>query len=338
MRQLKPIELKILKYAGYPLFYLVCLIAFVRVTFPYDTLRTRLLAEFNGRGGDKRLEIEELSGHWLFGVDAENARLVEIVAAPTEEKKVPLALHVDRLKLSVSPLGLLFGNIGVSFDAEVGGGNVSGSFSQSDTEAKIAVHGEEVDIAGLTLLSAGLGLPLGGTLAGDVDLVLPERKMSAAVGKFELSIADFVVGDGKAKVLQTIALPKLSAGNFALKAEATDGYLDVSEFGSDGKDLFLTAAGRIRLREPFDRSNADLDVTFRFKEAYTNKNDITKSLFGSSESKVPGLFDMDPNVKRAKDKDGSYRWRVIGQLSKPTFRPGGSSKSRTKAGAEKPAD
>lgn len=338
MRPLKPIERKILKYAGYPLFYLACLVLFVRVTFPYDTLRTRLLAEFNGRGGDKRLEIEHMSGHWFFGVEAENVRLTEIITTPTEEKKAPAALQVDQLQLSVSPLSLLFGNVGVSFDAEVGGGNVSGSFSQSDAEAKLAVHSEEVDISGLTLLSAGLGLPLGGTLAGDVDLVLPERKMSAAVGKFELAITDFVVGDGKAKVLETIALPKLSAGNFALKAEATDGHLDVSEFGSDGKDLLLTAAGRIRLREPFDRSNADLDVTFRFKEAYTNKNDITKSLFGSSESKVPGLFDMDPNVKRAKDKDGSYRWRVTGQLAKPTFRPGGSSKSRTKAGADKPAD
>lgn len=337
MRALSPKQKKILKILAVPLLYFVGLVVFVRLTFPYQTLRDRVLAEFNGSQTEKRLEIEEMSGSGFFGVEVEGLRLLEIAgAAPAgeEEPPPPNSLFVESASVSVSAFSYLFGSISADFEAEVGGGEVSGTFFQNSTEAKISAEGVGVDISGLSLLSAGIGLPLGGELSGTVELLLPEAQMKKAEGTFAFQIQNLTAGDGKAKIRNTIALPKLNAGNLVLKASATEGRLEISELSANGPDFQLDASGQLRLREPFDKSSVNVNASFQFKEAYTNKSDLTRGIFGSPDSKIPALFDMDPMVRRAKQSDGSYSWMVSGLLSKPNFRPGTRS-AGGKAAAEK---
>ncbi len=335
--KLKPLttkQKKILKIAAVPVIYVVGLILFVRWTFPYDTLRDRILAEFNGTQTDKHLEIEEMSGNGIFGIEVEDLRLVELLPpgdSDAEEPPTPNTLFVESAAVSVSALAYLFGGISADFEAVVGGGEIEGSFEQDAEEAKISVEGTDVDISGLSMLSAGIGLPMGGSLSGKVDLFLPEGQMKKAEGNFSLQIQNLTAGDGKAKIRNTIALPKLDAGTLVFKAEASDGRLEISQFSANGKDFELDASGQLRLREPFDKSSVSVNASFRFKEAYTNKSDLTRGIFGSPDSKIPALFDMDPMVRRAKQSDGSYAWQVAGLLSKPTFRPG----SRVAAGSKR---
>lgn len=317
---LTPKQRRILFWLSIPAFYFFCLAIFVRLTFPYDTLRQRVLTEFNSGQTERHLRIDHLSGSGLFGVSLEGVELTE--KQPPGTKGAAPALFVDELDVSVSVLSYLFGNLAVDFDALIGGGELSGDFFQNEARAELSASSDEVDISGLTLLSKSVGLPLGGVLFGTVELRLPERKMARAIGKFDLKVDGLTVGDGKAKVRDTIALPKINAGQLTLKAEATDGRLDITEFGCNGPDFEMSGTGRLRLRPAFDRSVADIDMAFRFKEAYTTKNEITKTLFGSADSKIPALFDMDPTVRRAKGEDGFYRWRVTGLLGNPAFRPG----------------
>ncbi len=314
---------KILLWCAVPVFYFFCLLIFVRLTFPYGTLRNRLLAEYNASQIDKRLEIDELSGSGLFGVEAEGVRLKELLTeTPDGKAPPPQMLAVDSASVSVSALSYIFGTTAVDFEAEVGGGFLEGIFRQDEAEARLEVEGEAIDISGLTLLSAGIGLPLGGELGGTVNLFMPEGQIKKAEGAFDLEVSAFTAGDGKAKIRDTIALPKLNCGNLVLKAEVADGRLELKEFSANGPDFELSADGRIRLREPFDKSSVSVGASFKFKEAYTSKNDLTKSLFGSSDSKIPGLFDMDPTVRQAKGPGGAYHWQVSGLLAKPNFRPG----------------
>jgi type II secretion system protein N len=359
---LSPKQRKIATWVGVPLSYFVCLFVFVRLTFPYDTLKERILSEFNAAEKERTLSIDDLSGSGFFGVEAEGVTLQDGPATlgspaepasdageaeagdapapdgtaaeetPKDEAKAKgkskgkgktqrAALHFDTIDVGVSLLSYVIGNLNVSFDAEVGGGTIEGSYFQNDQVAKVSIDGEAVDISELTLLGKAVGLPLGGALTGHVELELPERSMSKAIGAIEVTISELTVGDGKAKVRNTIALPRLDAGTLNLKAKATDGKLDLETFGADGPDFEMTSEGKVRLRQPFDKSLADIEVAFRFKDAYKNKSDMTKSLFGSSDSKVPGLFDMDPTVRRAKDAEGFYRWKVTGLITSPAFRP-----------------
>jgi type II secretion system protein N len=314
---LTPKQKLILKWASVPVLYLLCLLVFVRVTFPYGALKARLIAEFNARSKERMLEIKDLSGAGLFGIEAEGVRLVPI----TRDASAVAGLAFDSATVSVAPLSALIGNIGVDYHLEVGGGEIQGSFFQNDEAAEFELTSDAVDISGLSVLADMIGLPLGGTLGGDVELKLPQGKMSEAEGKFAFNISDLTVGDGKAKVRNTIALPKINAGNLVLDAKVEKGRMDVSELSAQGPDLDFKAEGKVRLREPFDKSVVDVDAGFQFKEAYTSQSDLTKSIFGSPDGKVPGLFDMDPNVRKAKDDKGYYRWRVSGLLAKPSFRP-----------------
>lgn len=325
MKALTEKQRNILKILAVPVIYIVGLVVFVRLTFPYHTLRDRVLAEFNGSQTEKRLEIDEMSGSGFFGIEVEGVRLVELVAvAPSaeEEPPQPNSLFVESASVSISAISYIFGSVSADFEAEVGGGELSGSFHQNAAEAKISAEGALIDISGLSLLSAGIGLPLGGELSGTVDLFLPEGQMKKAEGTFALQIQNFTAGDGKAKIRGTIALPKLSAGSLVLKAAATDGRLEISELSANGPDFEMDASGQMRMREPFDKSSVSVNASFRFKEAYTNKSDLTRGIFGSPDSKIPALFDMDPMVRRAKQTDGSYSWMVSGLLAKPNFRPG----------------
>ncbi len=335
---------KALRWVGYPLFYLLSLLIFVRLTFPYERVKDRIIAEFEASQKEpgKRLEIDELSGYWLFGIEAEGVRLISEPPAHAtsgkKDEKAPAArvLAIDSVEVSVAILRRLFGTLYVTFSAEIGGGEIEGTFIQDDQRAEIEVEGQDVNVAGLSLLEDVVELPLEGTLAGTVHLVLPEGKMKLAEGDFELSISDLAVGDGKAKIRDTIALPKLRAGDLNLKAEASEGRLDVKELSAKGPDFELSADGNIRLRDPFDRSLSDLNVGFKFADAYKNKNDMTRGLFGAPGSKVPGLFDLDPKIKRAKADDGFYRWRVGGALGQLNFRPSPRGTSRNARRTAKP--
>lgn len=325
---------KFLPWVGYPVFYLVVFALFTRCTFPYESVRDRVVAEFEAsqKQPGKRLEIDELGGHWLFGVKAEGVRLITEpppkLGAAAGEAPRPKVMAVDSLKLSVGLLRRLFGTWAVSYEAEVRGGVIEGTFFQNAEGARIVASAKDVGVAGLSVLEDLVELPLGGELSGSLRLVLPEGKMSQAEGELELAIADLSVGDGKAKIRDAIALPKLHAGDLILKAQAVEGRLNVQELSARGPDFELQSEGNLRLREPFDVSLADLNLGFKFTDAYMTRNDITKSLFGEPGSRVPGLFDMDPKIRRSKADDGYYRWKIAGPMARLNFRPAARAANR----------
>lgn len=84
------------KYVLYPLFYLVCLVVFLYLTFPWDALKNKLIAEFNkgqASKGDRawRLEIGKISGYWFSGVELEGVRIIMPAVDEEEERKKALA-------------------------------------------------------------------------------------------------------------------------------------------------------------------------------------------------------------------------------------------------------
>jgi type II secretion system protein N len=220
----------------------------------------------------------------------------------------------------------------VSFGATAFGGNIDGFTSDADGGRKLEVDLEDIGLAEAPLIGDLLGLPVAGQLAGHVEFLLPENKLAKSEGKVDLKFSGLSVGDGKTKVLNAIALPKVDVGDLSLQATATAGNLKVDTLSATGKDVDLAADGSIRLRDPFDGSLISLNAHFKFNERFTNKDDMTRGLFGSPGSPVPGLFDMVPQNKQAKRADGFYGWRVNGTISHPSFLPsavGGSSVGRT---------
>lgn len=348
MRRIKltPRAKKILTYLGYGAFYWFCLVVFSYLTFPYERLRDRIVHEFNSRqtGPDAmKLELGELSSYWLSGVEADGIKLISPPkpaapgAEPSAKPPAPSVLSIDSAHGRVSILPLLFGSIRLSFGMDAFGGSISGSTSESDGTRRLELEIDDLGLDKVTLLSDMVGLPMAGTLAGKVEFALPESKLSKADGVVALSIKGLTAGDGKAKIRDTIALPKVEAGDITLEGESTSGTLKISKFSGVGPDLELGGEGSVRLRDPFQSSLATLAMRFRFADRYTGKSEMTRGIFGAPGSSVPGLFDLDPKNKRAKSPDGFYGWRIGGPLSQLQFTPypsagGGSAAKAARQG------
>jgi type II secretion system protein N len=325
----KPRTRKILFGIGYGSAYLLLLVVFFYLTFPYDRLKDRIVRDFNGRqtGPDPmRLEIDEIDSYWLSGIEAEGVRLLskDDASAVGKAKKTKVT-GIDHVHARLSILALLVGRRSVTFGADAFGGSVDGSISDSDAERKVDVEIDALDLGQTPLLAGILGIPLSGALSGTIELVSPEARLSKAEGKIALKVTGVAVGDGKAKIRDIIALPKLDAGEVAIAAEVKAGQVKVTQLSANGPDLELSAEGNIRLRDQPDQSYLNLTTEFKFTDRYTNKDDITKALFGKS-----GAFDLDPKNRRAKRADGFYAWRVSGALAHPTFapNPGGAAKKK----------
>jgi type II secretion system protein N len=314
---------QILKWVGYVAFYFFALFVFAYLTFPYNRLGDRIVQEFNAhQTGPKpmRLKLGDMSSYWLGGVEADDITLTSPGEPDEQGKPGKLkVLKVDTAHASISFLRLLVGTVRISFGAKGFGGELSGATSNSDEGRQLEVELEELDLGQAPLFADAVGLPLSGKLSGTIDLLMPEEKLSKADGKINLKVTDLGAGDGKAKIMGAIALPRLDAGELTLDAEAKTGNLKITNFSANGPDLKLDSDGTLRLRDTLDTSLLNLNVSFKFQDRYTNKSDITKSLFGSGT--MPGLFDLDPKMKHAKRADGSYGWRASGALSRLNFSP-----------------
>ncbi|MBN1612277.1 MAG: type II secretion system protein GspN [Polyangiaceae bacterium] len=350
-----------LSLAGYPAFYSVALLVFADLTFPNDKLARFIESEFNSRqllGSGVRLEVEKASPYWLSGVELQGVRLERPQAADTEaessaaaswqtkpgangsaaQKPAPgaaarSAAVIEDAHVRLAILRALFGTKRVSFGASAFGGELAGVYSTNDESTELELEIERVGVSDMPLLAEAVGLPMTGALTGNALLNMPENKASKADGSITFKIFDLTVGDGKAKILNTIALPKVTVGEVNFDAEVREGILTIKTFGAKGKDLELEAEGRIRLREPFETSLMEMTMRFRFSDAYKNKSDTTRGLFGDPNSSTPGLLDLDPKVRRSKRADGFYAWSARGSIVKPTLVPlseGASSRSTGK--------
>ena len=323
---------RILKWVGYGAFYLFSLLLFAYMRFPYDRLRARIQNEFNrNQTGPNPLTLRlgHLGSYWFSGIRADDVDLISPPSAPpphgsgddAQKPAKPKVMRIDSAHARVSLLRLLFGTVHVNFGASAFGGEITGFTSDADGGRKLELEIEDIGLADAPLISDLLGLPIAGSLAGHVEFLLPEGKLAKSEGKVDLKFSALSAGDGKAKVLNAIALPKVEVGDLALQATATAGNLKIDTFSAAGKDLDLQVEGSVRLHDPFDSSVLSLSAHFKFNDRFMNKDDMTRGLFGSPGSAVPGLFDLVPQNKQAKRADGFYGWRVNGSFSHPTFMP-----------------
>lgn len=318
---------KIVPFIAYPAFYLFCLVVFGYYTFPYEKLRDRIVAEFErsqGSSGEhRRLEIERIEPYWMTGLRASFVRLV-LTRAPEspDEKPKRSEVELDEVYARVAILPLLLGRVNLGFGAQAFDGSIEGTLSSKGQERRLELNLENIELARIVpLLPAKEPLPMGGAIDGKVDFVIPEQKIQKANGVVDITIADFFVGDGKAKIQGALALPRMNIGDVVLSAEATEGVLKVAKVAAGGRDLELGMDGKLSLRDPFAESIYDMHFRFKLADAYKTRNEVTKSLFGSPDSKVPALFEMDPKVKQSKRPDGFYSWQVSGLFRSPQLLP-----------------
>lgn len=320
-------QLKALRWVGYACAYLLAFVLFAYLGFPYERLRQFVVASYNvGQTAptQNRLEIDSLTWSWRFpGIVAEGVRLVVPSPPPEDGEKAPPPqyLEADEVFISASALALLSGAREASFGARALDGEVSGWARDSSSGRRLELTLDGINPGAIPQLAGSLGLPLAGRLSGHISLDIPDESFTKAEGTVDVSAEDLVLGDGKAKIKNTIALPELHMGAFVLKAQVSGGRFKIEECTAQGRDLDLALTGNIRLRPRLENSVADLELEFGFAEKYRSQSETTKALFGQPDSKIPGLFDAATSSLLTKHEDGSYGARLVGSLSRLAPRP-----------------
>jgi type II secretion system protein N len=320
-------KVKHLKWAGYVLAYLAAFVAFAYISFPYERLRQYVVSMYNvsqPAPAQNRLEIDSLTWSWRFpGLVAEGVRLVVPAPPPLEGEKQPPPQYLEAKEVfvSASALALLSGAREASFGAAALDGEVSGWASDGTAGRRLELQLDGVNPGAIPQLASTIGLPLAGRLSGHISLDIPEGNVNRAEGTVDLSAEDLVLGDGKAKIQNAIALPELHMGAFVLKAQVNGGRLKIDECTAQGRDLDLALTGNVRLRPRLENSVADLELKFGFAEKYRSQSDLTKAIFGQPDSKIPGLFDTATGSHLTKNEDGSYGARLAGTLTRLQPRP-----------------
>jgi type II secretion system protein N len=317
---------------GYPLFYVFCLVVFATWTFPFDKARDRLVTSFNEsqrtNNAPRELAIADVSSSWLTGLKLTGVRLIdhEVRTEGTHGAAAESTgdLKIDSLTVRVAVLPLLVGNHDLSFHAEAFGGKVDGTWSTHGKDQSLDLSLEALDLGQIAPLTTFLEVPMEGSLGGTIKLDLPEGHATKANGTIAIEANDVALGDGKAKMMGKLAIPRLSLGTFELNAEAKDGTVKITKLGATGKDVDFLADGRIPIHEHAMESQVDLNLRFRVNDNYKGKSEATKGLFGAPGSNIPGAIDLDPRMKQSKRTDGFYVWHARGPLGRLDFSPGGT--------------
>lgn len=316
------------KVIGYAAFFVVMLLIFIAVTFPYDAVRAKIVGSFNAQqkpgAAQQELQISELSGYFVTGVHASG---VKLLSASTDPNSPPVEISIDeaRARLRILPL-LIFRKV-VAFDLEMLEGTASGTVSENGADRSVDLTFDGVDVGQIGPVKQAVGLPIQGKLYGTLKLDLPGSKASKANGTIALELRELTVGDGKAKLKipglpgEGLTIQKLSVGTLTIEGEAKDGTLKFSKIGSNGPDVIIDGEGNVKIRELANESIVDVTLGLRISDAYKNKSDANKGLFA--------MLDMAPDAKAAKRPDGSFAVRLAGPLGRLKPAPAGAGAAAT---------
>ena len=100
---------------------------------------------------------------------------------------------------------------------------MDGTLKEHGKTDSLDVTLEAIDLGQVTPLTQMLEVPMEGSLGGTVSLEMPDGRLTKAVGSVALEADDVAVGDGKAKLMGKMAVPRLTLGTFSLIAEIKDG-------------------------------------------------------------------------------------------------------------------
>lgn len=293
----------ILKWTGYPAFFLFCFVFFAYKTFPYERLADRLVQEAQAQGYE--LEIVDLTHSGLTGLTFENLRLV----LPAEgDDSPPVDVIFEELTVSTSLFSLISDTKSYAFDAEVAGGEAEGDLVLGENTIEVDAELEDIDLAALPILRRFTKVPLSGTLNGDVELDLPSE-IAESSGNVEITIEGLHVGDGESKLeipgWGGLTLDEADAGNLELVAVIEEGSANIERATSHGKDVELDALGRVRLLRPLKRSELNVMLRVKIQEAYKERS-----------AKVATMLELaSSGLKAAQTADGAIQYIVVGSMA-----------------------
>lgn len=346
---------KILKALGYSAFFVVCFVVSLVVTFPYDRLTGYAESQMQNAMG-MQVSIDGIRLTITGGVRLEGLALGPDLPRPgaTAPASDTPYIRFDRAWVGVSFIGLLLGSTDADFEAEIANGTIEGEYVQDEAHTALKLKLVGVEARSIPWLGEKVGLPVNGTLTGDIEFDIPVGAATKSTGSVAFSFTGGVIGDGQAKLSlsslmgygsrrsssssdEGTVIQPIKLGPIALDTKVVNGELEIPRIEAKSTDAELSFEGQVKLGEPLSTTRVDTYLTVKLTEAYAQQDEQTETLV--SLANTVGM--------RAKRDDGSFGFRISGTfLRGVSFRPskrytppggrGAASRAR-RAGRRRPA-
>lgn len=315
----REIALKVLRYAGYPLFFLTFFVLFVYWTFPYDRLKEFIVHQVEapratGAGtvapSNMQIEIDELGPTFFPGL---TARGVRVTWLPQAQGQRPITARIDRATVHVGLFGLLFGRANGDISIEGMGGTVEATFESTISGTRPGLRKLKLETKGVRANEVGplvqaIGLPVQGRLDTTVELEIPDGQITRATGRATLTLAGLKIGDNVAQFqipgFGGVTIAQIDAGSLAGNITIRDGNATIERIGARSRDLNLALSGRIELRADPAQTGINLLTRFQLTDEFRNKNEQSQ--------RIMMVLDMVPDLRAARGQDGMIALRCRG--------------------------
>ncbi|HOS96141.1 MAG TPA: type II secretion system protein GspN [Deltaproteobacteria bacterium] len=266
---------------GLGLYACVCLIVFLWVRFPYDSLKFRIEDALT-RGVRAPVSLGHIRPNLLWGFRVDG---VEVKGARVAE----------RLTISPRPWDLVRGRLGFGFHADMGSGKTDGRmripFKQSREPMELSMDMAQVDLAAFSPLLPEKTRPTG-VVTGQLNLFSSREALDKTVGSLTLSWKK-----GSLPLnMDTLPFDALTFDNLDLDGRIEKGLLNLEKVEFTG-EFSGTMMGSVRLSPEFKRSRLNITGEITLPEA------MRKNL----------EFPVDPSGQPA-------RFSLRGSVENPRFR------------------
>ncbi|MEO1233409.1 MAG: type II secretion system protein GspN, partial [Myxococcota bacterium] len=281
-----------IRTVGYVALFAVSYLLAVYVTFPWDSVKERVL-QLASKQLRREITAKSLEPSWLTGIHAEK---VEIDLQGSEE---PMAFETVDARASV--FSFLTGGYGGTLQLPIGGGQVRASASGGQEKVAVDLDAKAVELALVPALRASTGLALAGELGIDAELDLGLQDPQQSQGSIRLTGQGLeTLKGGKAG---NYPIPELNLGDLDWNLPVENGKVIIRNQRLEGPDLSLMLDGEIVLAKPPNRSLVNLTAKFKPTPEFLKREPLMASLL--------------KNIDRYKGSDGFYGYQISGTVKRP---------------------
>ncbi len=318
---LTPRAKKILIWTGYPAFALLVMVIALFASLPRDRIKDKLETGFSGdpmSGSPMALGVDvtigDLGLSLLTGLGLRASDIV-VRTRPADPNVKPARYLIDDVSIKTGIFGLMFRRPSYTVKAHALSGELKAKIGMSPAEQSIFVDAHGFVLTGVPGLQQAITLPIAGTLSLKIDAVAGLSMAANLTGKAELTIEDFILGDGKAKLTVPgdpfmaagITFPRLRFGTVSgqIIMEKGKGRLEGLHVQSPDGEAFLE--GYVDLRDPLSMSQMHGYLRFKPSEALVKRE--------------PTVELMNNAMGAAKRPDGFIGFQLSGPLSSIYYLP-----------------
>lgn len=327
----------LIRFVGYPLFFMFWFVTFIYVTFPYERLKETIVSAVEGprrtpsgtmAPSNMQMSIGELGPTILPGVRARN---VTVTFLPTKTGERPVTMRMNQVVAHVGLFSLIGGHLNSDIDVDGMGGTVQAHIDSAMRgarpglrDAKITLN--TVRVGELAPVVALVGLPMSGALNGTFELHVPDGHFEQSSGSSHLTIDDLRIGDGHAQYqiprFGGITIEQIRAGRLDGAITIRDGVATIDRLAARSSEFNFQMDGRVDLQPILGDSSMNAGVRFQLTDAYRHKSE--------QAGRIMSVMDIVPDLQSARRPDGLLAFRCRGTFSRgltcPPDRGGGANR------------